>query len=65
LLRHRDERHSFGVEQFDQPGEIGERPREPVDLVDDDNVDPAGPDIGSSRCSAGRARLPPENPPSS
>src|SRR5207248_6552606 len=29
-----------------QPGKIGERPREPVDLVDDDNVDPAGPDIG-------------------
>ena len=37
---------ALGVEEFDQPGKIGERPREPVDLVDDDNVDPAGPDIG-------------------
>ena len=25
---------------------IGERPRQPVDLVNDDDVDPAGPDIG-------------------
>src|SRR5437588_12997052 len=31
---------------FDQPGKIGERPREPVDLVDDHNVDPVCPDIG-------------------
>src|SRR5712672_704433 len=45
LLRHRDERHSLGVEEFDQPGKIGERAGQPVDLVDDNNVDPAGPDI--------------------
>jgi hypothetical protein len=46
MLGHRDERHSLGVEEFDQPGKIGERAGEPVNLVDDDDVDPAGPDIG-------------------
>ena len=46
MLRHRDERHSLGVEKLDQPGKIGERAGQPVDLVDDDDVDPAGPDIG-------------------
>jgi len=33
------------VEQFDQLGEVGERPRQPVNLVDDDHVDLAGPDV--------------------
>src|SRR5205085_399344 len=46
LLGHRDERHSLGIEKLDEPGKIGERPRQPVDLVDNDNVEPAGPDIG-------------------
>src|SRR5712671_5108011 len=45
LLRHRDERHSLGVEEFDQPRKICERSGQPVDLVDDHDVDPAGPDI--------------------
>src|SRR5271166_1428256 len=31
--------------QLDQLGEVGERPRQPVNLVDDDHVDLAGPDI--------------------
>ena len=31
--------------KFDQFGEVGKRSRQPVDLVDDDDVDPAGPDI--------------------
>ena len=33
------------VEQLDQLGEVSERPRQPVDLVDDDHVDLAGPDF--------------------
>jgi hypothetical protein len=33
------------IEQFDQLGEIGQRPRQTVDLVDDDDVDLAGADI--------------------
>ena len=65
LLRHRHERHSLSIEEFCEPGKIGERSSQPVDLVDDDDVDPAGPDISENRCSAGRSRLPPENPPSS
>ena len=35
----------MGVEQLDQLGEIGERAGQPVDLVDDDDVDPALPDV--------------------
>ena len=34
------------VEQLDQLGEVGERAGQPVDLVDDDDVDPPGPDVG-------------------
>src|ERR1700746_1625075 len=45
LLRYRNERHPLGVEEFDQPGKIGERSGQPVDLVDDYDVDPAGSDI--------------------
>ena len=33
------------VEQLDQLGEVSKRPRQPVDLVDDDHVNPAGPNI--------------------
>ena len=33
------------VEQLDQLGEVGKRPRQPVDLVDDDHVDLPRPDI--------------------
>src|SRR5438477_11300009 len=43
LLRHRDERHSLGVEELDQPRKICERSGQPVDLVDDH--DAAGPDV--------------------
>ena len=31
------------VEELDQLGEVGERPGQPVDLVDDDDVDASGP----------------------
>ena len=46
LLGDRDERDALCVEDLDQPGKIGERAGQPVDLVDDDDVDPAGPDVG-------------------
>jgi hypothetical protein len=64
LLGHRDERDTLGVEDLDQPGKIGERTGEPVDLVDDD-IDPAGPDVGEQALQRSRSMLPPENPPSS
>src|SRR5467141_2579196 len=46
LLGHRHERDALGIEDLDQPGKIGERAGQPVDLVDDDDVDPAFPDVG-------------------
>ena len=36
----------MGIEQFNQLGEIRQRPGQPVDLVDHHDVDLAGPDIG-------------------
>ena len=33
------------VEQLDQLGEVGERPGQAVDLIDDDDVDLLGPDL--------------------
>jgi hypothetical protein len=37
--------HLMRVEEIDQLGEVGERARQPVDLVDDDHVDPSRPNI--------------------
>ena len=45
-LGHRDERHIMPVEDLDEPGKIRQRPGQPVDLVDDDDVDPPGLDVG-------------------
>ena len=42
------------VEQFDQLGEVGERAGQPVDFVDDDDVDFSGPDLVQQRLQ-GRA----------
>ena len=39
------------VEEFDELGEIGERPCQPVDLVDDDDIDLAGSDLVQKRCA--------------
>ena len=36
----------MGIKEVDQLGEIGEGPGQPVDLVDGNNVDSAGPDLG-------------------
>ena len=55
----------MGVEQLDQFGEVGERTGETVDLVDDDDVDPALPD-GLKKSLQGRTvEIAPEKPPSS
>ena len=35
----------MGIEQFDQLGEVCQRPRQPVDLVDDNDVNLPGADI--------------------
>src|SRR6201997_3307468 len=32
-----NERHTLCIEELDQPGKIGERPGQPVDLVDNDD----------------------------
>ena len=50
----------MGVEEFDQLGKIGERTGQPVDLVDDDHVDPVSANISSSLLRAGLSIEPPE-----
>jgi hypothetical protein len=45
LLGDRDKGHAVGIEEFDQFGEVGKRPRQPVYLVDDDDVDLVGTDV--------------------
>ena len=45
LLGDRDERHPMGIEQFDQLGEVRQRPCQTVDLVDDDDVNLLGSDV--------------------
>ena len=45
-LGDRHERGARLVERLDQLGEVEQRAGQPVDLVDDDDVDPAGGDIG-------------------
>src|SRR5207253_4035538 len=38
LLGDRDKRYPLGIEQFDQFGEVRQRPRQTVDFVDDDDI---------------------------
>jgi hypothetical protein len=45
-LRDADERHALAVEHLHQLGEVHERAGEPVDLVDDHDIDPAVLDVG-------------------
>ena len=52
-LGHRDERDIVFVEQLDQLGEVGQRPCQPVDLVDDDDVHPAGANVVQQLCQGG------------
>ncbi len=42
----RDERHAVAVEGLNDLGEVGERPGQAIDLIDHDDVDPAGIDGG-------------------
>ena len=63
-LRHGYERDPVGVEQVDQPGKVGQRASEAIDLVDDDDVDQPGGDIcqqglegGSLQTAAGEAAV--------
>ena len=46
LLRHRNKRGIPRVEDLDDFGKIGKRPSQPVDLVDDHDVDPPCRDVG-------------------
>src|SRR5258708_14359400 len=45
LLGDRDKRYALGIEQFDQFGEVSQRPRQTVDLIDDDDIKLAGADV--------------------
>jgi hypothetical protein len=45
LLGDRHKRHIMLVEEFDQFGKIRQRPGQPVDLVDDNDINLAGPHI--------------------
>ena len=46
LLRHGDERGVMGIQHIDDFGEIGERPGQAVDLVNDNDLNLASLDIG-------------------
>ncbi len=46
LLGYRDKRGAMGIQHIDDLGEVGERAGQAVDLVDDDDLDLAGLDIG-------------------
>ena len=60
LLGDRDERHLMGVEEFNDLGEVGERAGQPVDLVDNDGVDPRARTSSRSLSNAGLSIEPPE-----
>jgi hypothetical protein len=50
-LGDRHERHALGIEDLDDLGEIGERARQPVDLVDDHDIDLVLADLGEQPLS--------------
>ena len=52
-LRDRHEGDAVAIEDLDNLGEIGQRPRQPVDLVDDDHVDFPRADAGEQRPQGG------------
>jgi hypothetical protein len=52
-LRDRHKRDAAGIEQFDELGEISERAGQPIDLVNQHNVDRARPDIGQELLQSG------------
>ena len=46
VLRNGDERDAMGVEDLDQLGEVRQRAGQPIDLVDDHQIDPARTNVG-------------------
>jgi len=46
LPRHRHKRRAPRVEDLDDVGKIGERADQPIDLVDDNGIDPTSCDVG-------------------
>ena len=64
-LGHRDEGDTMLVEHFHELGEVGERPGQAVDLIDDDRVDPPGADGFEQALQSRSIHRPPEKPPSS
>ena len=64
-LRDAHERGAGFVERLDDAREVGEAAGEPIDLVDNDDVDLACGDVGKSCWRAGLAMFPPDQPPSS
>ena len=52
----------MGVEDVDDLGEIGKRPRQPIDFIDNDDLNLAGLDVFQKRLSAGRSIVPPDRP---
>ena len=65
LLGDGDERDPMLVEQLDELREIGERAGQAIDLVDDDDVDPAVQRRRRGAPGGQGAPWPPEKPPSS
>ena len=55
----------MGIEQFDQLGEIGQGARQTIDFVDDNDIDPVGPNVIEKLLQSRRLVDPPEKPPSS
>ncbi len=53
------------VEHLDQLGEVHQRARQAIDLVDDHHVHHPVLDVGQEPLRAGRSSVPPESPPSS
>ena len=56
LLGQRKDRQGLCVDGLDQPGEIGERARQPVDLVNDHDVDPLAATVSRSEPIVSSAR---------
>jgi len=44
-LCHRDEGDLMGIEELHQLGKVGQRPGQPIHLIDDDDIQLPGPDI--------------------
>src|SRR5258708_14634322 len=58
LLGDRDERHAMCIEQFDQLGKVGQRSRQAIDLVDDNNIKLPRTDIVQQSVEVGKIGRP-------